>query len=148
MSETTKLGGLDEQTTEEKVVDFNEAKKNRPLFHVWQVGDKEYKLKLKTSAIETLENKYKQGMFSLVMEDMPPLTIMLTVIFAGLRDWQHGVTFDGVKAIYDAWVDNEGGNQLDLYTKVLMPMLAVSGFFTEKQAGDIMKSIDNMDSGL
>lgn len=148
MSDVTKMGGLDEQTAEEKVVDINEAKKTRRPFHIWKVGDEEYKLKLKTSAIEMLENKYKQGLFSLIMEDMPPLTIMLTVIFAGLRDWRHGITFDGVKAIYDAWVEKDDGNQLDLYTKVLMPMLAVSGFFTKKQGDDIMAKIEDMDSGL
>lgn len=144
------LGGLDDQTRieEDKVTSITEAKKKRRPFHIWTVGGKEYKLKLKTNAIEKLENKYRKAVFSLVMDDMPPLTIMLTVVYAGLRDWQHGFSFDDMKNIYEKWVDEEDGNQLEFYTKVLLPMVAVSGFFTAKQAEEILTNVENLDDAL
>jgi len=143
------LGGLDDQTAnEEKVTNFQDAKKNRRPFHIWKVGDTEYKLKLKTDAIETLENKYRQAVFTLVTNDMPPLAVMLTVVYAGLRDWQHGIKFDDMKKIYQKWVDEEGGNLMEFYAKVLMPMMAVSGFFTAKQAEEILSKTEDLDDAL
>ena len=57
------MGGLDEevknQEKETKIVDLDEEKKKRKPFHYWTVGGRDYRLKLKASNIEKLENKYK-----------------------------------------------------------------------------------------
>ena len=58
--------------------------------------------------------------------------------------WHHGVTYQDVKKLYDAWTE-EGGNQMDFFTKIIMPTMAVSGFFTEKQAESMMESLQEMD---
>ena len=56
------MGGLDEevkdQKEETKIVDLDEEKKKRKPFHYWTVGGRDYRLKLKASNIEKLENKY------------------------------------------------------------------------------------------
>lgn len=49
-----------------------------------------------------------------------------------------------VQNVYDIWADEEGGNQSDLYTKVVLPTLAVSGFFTAEQAETLMQEIGNV----
>ena len=52
-----------------------------------------------------------------------------------------------MKDEYDRWTEN-GGNQMEFYTSVVMPTLAVSGFFTEKQAESMMKSLQDVDELL
>ena len=56
------MGGLDEevknQEEETKIVDLDEEKKKRKPFHYWTVGGRDYRLKLKASNIEKLENKF------------------------------------------------------------------------------------------
>ena len=119
---------------EEKVVDFGEEKKRRKAFHIWTVGDNEYKLKLSTSNICMLEEKYKRNLLDLVsMGSIPPLNIMLTIIQAATLPWHHGIKYKAVQNIYERYVE-EGGSQTDLVSNVLMPTLAVSGFFTPDQA--------------
>lgn len=150
------LGGIDEDMDQEirdeergeNVVAIVERKPKRRPFHYWKVGEREYKLKLITRLIEKLENKYRQNILNLVAGDgIPPLSVMLTVIQAAMSPWEHGIDYDDIKRIYDCWTE-EGGNQMEFYTGVVMPTLAVSGFFTEKQAESMMKSLQDVDELL
>lgn len=150
----SELGGLDNEVTKDEIDNGNvtqfseiEKRKRRP-FHYWTVGEKEYKLKLTTQMIEKLENKYRSNMLSLVMDSgIPPLSIMLTIVQAAMAPWQHGVGYSDVKKIYSSWVDN-GGDQMTFFSGVIMPTLAVSGFFTEKQAASLLESVESMDDLL
>ena len=124
----------DDSESEEKVVDFGEEKKRRKAFHIWNVGDNEYKLKLRASIICKLEEKYKRNLLDIVsMGSFPPLNIMLTIIQAAMLPWHHGIKYKEVQDIYERYVE-EGGSQTDLVSNVLMPTLAVSGIFTPDQA--------------
>lgn len=144
------LGGLDEELEQrigeessEKTVPFPEEKPKKRPFHYWKVGDREYKLKLNTSTIEQLENKYKTNVMNLVSNDgLPPLSVMLTIVQAAMKPWNHGVTYSDVKKMYDSWSE-AGGTQMIFYTGILMPTMAVSGFFTEKQAKALMESMSD-----
>lgn len=49
-----------------------------------------------------------------------------------------------VQNLYDYWADKEGGNQTDLYSKVIIPTLAVSGFFTQEQADVLVEEMQNV----
>lgn len=139
------LGGLEnteEKQTEEKVLDINEAKKKRKPFHYWTVGGRDYRLKLKASTIGKLENKYKKNMTNILLDDgIPPLSIMLTVIQAAMEPWEHNVSYTDVQKLYDKWAEEEGGNQTDLFSKTIIPLMAISGFFTQKQAEDILEEL-------
>lgn len=139
------LGGLEnteEKQTEEKVLDITEAKKKRKPFHYWTVGGRDYRLKLKASTIGKLENKYKKNMTNILLDDgIPPLSIMLTVIQAAMEPWEHNVSYTDVQKLYDKWAEEEGGNQTDLFSKTIIPLMAISGFFTQKQAEDILEEL-------
>ena len=136
------IGGLDEEkevqeeTTE--IINLNEEKKKRKLFHYWRVGDHEYKLKLRAANVERLENKYKCNIMNLV-EEMPPLSTMLTIIQAAMLEWEHGIKYERIKQLYDQYTD-EGGNQISLYRDIILPTLAVSGFFTEDATAQILEA--------
>lgn len=139
------LGGLEnteEKQAEEKVLDITEAKKKRKPFHYWTVGGRDYRLKLKASTIGKLENKYKKNMTNILLDDgIPPLSIMLTVIQAAMEPWEHNVSYTDVQKLYDKWAEEEGGNQTDLFSKTIIPLMAISGFFTQKQAEDILEEL-------
>lgn len=136
------LGGLDEekqvQEEETKVVNLDEEKKKRKPFHYWTVGGRDYRLKLKTSNIEKLENKYKCNIMHLV-DDVPALSVMLTIIQAAMLPWEHGIKYSDIQELFDQYVE-EGGSQIDLYKNIVIPTMAVSGFFTEKMAADILEA--------
>ena len=106
------MGGLDEevkdQKEETKIVDLDEEKKKRKPFHYWTVGGRDYRLKLKASNIEKLENKYKCNVMHLV-DDMPALSVMLTIIQAAMLPWEHGVKYDDILNLFDKYVE-EGGS--------------------------------------
>jgi len=146
----TKLGGMDEELnqevgSEEKIVSIEEAKTKRRPFHYWEVGGQSLKLKLTTQMIEQLEKKYRKNILTLITEgDIPPLSTMLTILQAAMSPWHHGITYEKVTKLYDTWFE-DGGNQMALFTSVVMPTLAVSGFFTEKQADSMLNSMKNMD---
>lgn len=134
------LGGLEEkkeETKNETSVETTEEK--RKPFHYWTVGGRDYRLKLKASTIGKLENKYKQNIMNMI-DDMPPLSVMLTIIQAAMEPWEHGMDYSDVQKLYDRWTE-EGGNQMELFSGVIIPTMAVSGFFTEKQAQAIMEEL-------
>lgn len=146
--------GLDEETSQEEklkesnITDFEIAKKKRLPYHIWTVGDTDYKMKLTTDKIAMLENKYRMNILRLVtMNDIPPLSTMLTIAQAALLPWQHGMKFEKVKSLYDTWLE-EGGNQMDFYSRVIIPTLSVSGFFTADQTESIMKNLNAADELL
>lgn len=145
------MQGLDEELNQEfnvedkenveNVVDFGEVKKRRKEFHIWKVAENEYKLKLSTTNICMLEEKYKRNLLDLVSAgSIPPLNLMLTIIQAAMLPWHHGIKYKNVQSIYETYVEN-GGSQTDLVSNVLMPTLAVSGFFTQDQADSMTEKM-------
>lgn len=143
------LGGLDEEVKEEStatnervVIDLEAEKKKRKPFHFWKVGSEEFKLKLRTAQISKLENKYKCNIITLV-EDIPPLDVMLTIVQAAMMEWTHGVKFEKVQRLFDQYVE-EGGSQIDFYTKIILPTMVVSGFFTQKMADSVMEAMEEL----
>jgi hypothetical protein len=144
------LGGIDEEVGKEEmeqdnITNISDRKPKRRPFHYWEVRDTTYKLKLITATIERLENKYRTNLVNLVGNDgIPPLSVMLTITQQAMVTWHHGITYQDVKKLYDSWTE-DGGNQMDFFTKIIMPTMAVSGFFTEKQAESMMESLQEMD---
>ena len=95
------LGGLNDvsekdEMKEEKVVNLDEEKKKRKPFWYWTVKGRDYRLKLKASTIGKLENKYRQNIMNLV-EDMPSLSVMLTIIQAAMEPWEHGIDYPDIQ---------------------------------------------------
>ena len=84
------------------------------------------------------------GIILNMLDDIPPLSVMLTIIQAAMEPWEHGMSYTKVQNLYDYWADKEGGNQTDLYSKVIIPTLAVSGFFTQEQADVLVEEMQNV----
>lgn len=146
--------GLDKEIEEElgeekrENIQEKEEKPKRRMFHVWKVGDEEYKMKLNAQMTEAVENKYKTNILNLIAEDgIPPLSVMLTIVQAALSPWNHGMKYKEVQKLYDEWC-KEDGNQMDLLSRVIMPTMVVSGFFTKDQGESIMDDLEKAESIL
>lgn len=116
------------EAEENKVI---EMPKRKP-FALWEVGGQSYKLKLKTTAIVELESKYKTNLMNIMgsgQGGMPALSVMLDVAHAAMKDWNHGITKNGVMDIFNKYIE-EGGSQLSFYMTVYMEIFTVSGFFS------------------
>lgn len=130
--------GFDDEMKDEKqsadadnVVHLEEKKKRKP-FAYWTVGGRDYKLKLNTSTIVKLEEKFKRNLLDL-LNGVPPLAVMLTITQAAMKEWEHGIKYADVQRLFDQYCD-EGGTQLTFMTDVLMEIYKVSGFFSESQS--------------
>lgn len=124
-----------------------ERPKRKP-FAVWSVGGFDYKLKLTASAICKLEQKYKKNLMLLITDEgIPPVAVMLTIIQAAMIPYHHGMTYLAVQNVFDQYVE-EGGDQNRLMTNVLMPLMGVSGFFTQNQMDILMEEMKELDSTL
>ena len=149
MEDTYKQGFDEELVTEKPAEEMMQIKpKKRAPYAIWSVGEKEYKLRLTAVDISKLEARYRRNLLLYLTDDgIPPVADMLTVIQASMRSFHHGMTFSVVQGLYDEYVD-EGGDQNKLMAEVLMPLLAVSGFFTQSQAEMLMKEMEDMDSNI
>lgn len=142
--------GLDEELTAEEIgIDSpKEEKMKRKPYSTWNTGAKEFKLKLTASAISKIEEKYRKNLLVLIMDDgLPPVSTMLTVIQASMLKFHHGMTFIKVQDAYDEYVDN-GGDQTKLFSEVIMPLLGVSGFFSQNQMEILTEEMKDADSPM
>lgn len=134
-----------EEKQEENVVSMEEAKKSRKPYHVWTVAGKEHKMLLTTSEILKLEDKYRTNLMNLVMTDsIPTLSVMLTLAKGSMVHWENGISDKVIKDLYDAWMKENNGNQQQFYLEVIMPVMTVSGFFTESQAQEITERLQEL----
>lgn len=98
----------------------------------WKVKDVEYKLKLATSEIIALENKYKCNLLTLI-DGTPSLSVMLDITHKAMKKFNHSIKEKDVIAIYDDYLE-EGGSQVSFMTDVFVPIFKVSGFFPKAVA--------------
>lgn len=125
-----------------------EFKPKRAPFATWTVGGKEYRLRLTAVDISKLEQRYRRNLLLYLTDDgLPAVADMLTVIQAAMRTYQHGMTFLAVQGLYDKYID-EGGDQNNLMAEVLMPLLAVSGFFTPSQEEMLAQEMKDLDTNM
>ena len=125
---------------EEKVV---EMPKKRP-FQVWNVGGETFKMKLDTSGISELEQKYKTNLMNVMGTGnggMPALTVMLDVAHAAMRKYHHGVKRTDLNEIFDRYVE-DGGSQLAFYTEIYMGIFSVSGFFSDTLTNQMQDALE------
>lgn len=105
----------------------------RKQFAIWEVDGEEYKLKLKTSTLCDLEEKLGTSLMTVLGNgNMPALKIMLTITHYSMKDYNSNIKFKDVQNLFDKYLD-EGGNQLEFFSNVVMDIYKVSGFFTEAQ---------------
>ena len=133
---------LESKEEEDKVVSLEEKKKRRP-FAYWEVGGQTYKMKLTTQNICRLEDKFKTSLLNVLFGagSVPPLSVMLTITQAAMLPYNNKIKYEGVQALFDKYCE-EGGTQMTFMTDVFMEIYKVSGFFTEDQAEEMDKRLE------
>lgn len=111
---------------------MHEVVEMKKKFAIWTVGGEEYKLKLPTSAIITLEEQYGCNLLKLA-QTAPKLKDMMKITYHAMRPYKPKLKETEVYELFDQYVD-EGGSQTDFTTDVFFEIYKVSGFFSEKQA--------------
>ncbi len=109
-----------------------ETQPKRKAFATWEVGGETYRLKLTTAVICQLEEKFKTNLMNLLGSDdsIPPLSNMLYITHAAMKNYHHGIKLEDVKAMYDTYL-SEGGSLVSFFINVFMPIYQVSGFFSQ-----------------
>lgn len=115
-------------------------------FEIWEVNGEEYKLKLKTSSIIALEEKFKTSLMSLleVNGNITPLNIMLQITHYAMKDYNHSIKLNDVYDLFDKYCE-EGGSQLGFYQDVFMGIYQVSGFFTPSMTMELQKEMSEIE---
>jgi hypothetical protein len=93
----------------------------------FHAGNKDYKLRLNTRAVVSLEKQLgcnPLGIFG-NGEEIPTVTVMVTVLHAALQSLEHGITLNDAYDIFDAWLE-DGHASVD-FVHVILDLYKVSG---------------------
>jgi hypothetical protein len=139
----SEFNGLDQELELEEQNNIVEIqpKTKRKMFYEWEVDGVSYKLKLQTSVICKLEEKFGCNLLDVISKDgIPPLTHMLTIAQGAMAPWNHKMKYSDVQKLFDRYTE-EGGDQLSFFSNVIMGTMAVSGFFTQSQAEELTEKM-------
>ena len=93
----------------------------------FEVGDKSYKLRLNTRNIVLLEKQIGCNPLSIFGngEQVPTVTVMVTVLHAALQQYNHGITLNDAYDIFDDYLA-EGHSSVD-FLPVILEVYKASG---------------------
>lgn len=102
----------------------------------FSAGGKEYKLRLNTRNIVSLEKAL--GMNPLAIfgngETMPTITTLVTILHASLQQYQHNITLDDAYDIFDNYLAD--GNTMTDFIPVVLDLYRVSGLIRKTENGE------------
>lgn len=102
----------------------------------FHAGNKDYKLRLNTRAVVSLEKQLgcnPLGIFG-NGEEIPTVTVMVTVLHAALQSLEHGITLNDAYDIFDAWLE-DGHASVD-FVHVILDLYKVSGIVPKEVAAE------------
>lgn len=102
------------------------------LYYDFTAGNKDYKLKLDTRNIVSLEKKIGCNPLAIFGkgDTIPTVSTMVAVLHASLQPYHHGITIDDAYSIFDAYL--EDGNSTTDFINVIVEIYKVSGIINEK----------------
>lgn len=95
-------------------------------------GDQNYKLRLTTRAVVTLEKQIGCNPLAIFGdgEDLPTITTMVSILHASLQAYEHGINMNDAFDIFDKWL--EDGHAMTDFLSVLIELYRVSGLIGGK----------------
>lgn len=110
------------------------------LYVDFTAGGKDYKLRLNTRAVVGLEKQL--GMNPLAIfgngDSLPTVTTIIQILHASLQQYQHGISFDDVYDIYDAYIAD--GHVMTDLIPVIVDLYKASGLIKDVNKGDSEKN--------
>lgn len=102
----------------------------------FSAGGKEYKLRLNTRNIVSLEKAL--GMNPLAIfgngDTMPTITTLVAILHASLQQYQHNITLDDAYDIFDNYLAD--GNTMTDFIPVVLDLYRVSGLIRKTENGE------------
>lgn len=101
----------------------------------FSTGNKDYKLRLNTRNIVSLEKQLgcnPLGIFGVDGNTIPTITQMVVILHNSLQQFQHGISLDDAYDIFDEWLAND--HVATDFLTVILDIYKVSGIIktTEK----------------
>ena len=111
------------------------------LYVDFTAGDKNYRLRLTTRAIITLEKQLGCNPLAIFGEGdkqtIPPITSMVQVLHASLQAYEHGITMDKAYEIFDAYLEE---HTMTDFLPVILDIYKVSGIIGKEEKADTEKN--------
>ena len=105
-----------------------------------EVNGEAYELRLTSSDVMELENKWHKSIFDM-LKDNYSITTIVTMFQYMIKG--RPATLNVAKALYDGLVE-EGYSFLDISKKVVMPVLVQSGLIKESDVEDSEKNVETV----
>ena len=103
------------------------------LYYDFKVGAKDYKLRLNTRNIVMLEKQLSCNPLSIFGkgDTIPPVNVMVNVLFASLQQYQHSITLDDAYDIFDEWLAD--GHTMTDFILVIVDIYKASGLIKQSK---------------
>jgi hypothetical protein len=106
------------------------------LYVDFNAGNKLYKLRLNTRNTVMLEKSIGRNPLGIFTENgverIPTITECVTVLFASLQQYNHGISMNDAYDIFDEYLDE--GNSYTDFIPVILDIYKVSGILRESKA--------------
>lgn len=101
------------------------------LFYDFTAGNKNYKLRLNTRNIITLEKMLGANPLSVFGngDTIPKTTDMVNILWASLQQYQHSITINDAYNIFDEYLEE---NSITDFIPVILEIYKVSGIIKEE----------------
>lgn len=100
----------------------------------FKAGNKEYKLRLNTRNVVSLEKALGCNPISIFGngDKIPTITIMVKILHASLQQYQHSITLDDAYDIFDAWLDDN--HVMTDFIPLIVELYKISGIIKNDTA--------------
>ena len=94
------------------------------LFHIIKIGDTEYKCKINTNGLVSLERRLKGNPLNIFMTigdenfTLPKIEDLLIIFHESLTTYQHGISMDDVYDIFDKYIE-DGKTIVDFINEIV-----------------------------
>ena len=101
------------------------------LFHIIKIGDTEYKCKINTNGLVSLERRLKGNPLNIFMTigdenfTLPKIEDLLIIFHESLTTYQHGISMEDVYDIFDKYI--EDGKTIVDFINDIVEIFNVSG---------------------
>lgn len=100
------------------------------VYTSWQVGEKEYQLRLSAASMVQVERKLGRGIFA-ALSNLEEFGTLLTLLWGALLPTMPKIKEQEVYELYDQYI-GEGGSFQDL-TNIILVLLEQAGFASRQQ---------------
>lgn len=110
------------------------------LYTEFKAGEKEYKLRLRTRDIITLEKQIGGNPLSIFGngDKLPTVNIMVAILHSSMQAYQHNITLTDAFDIFDEWVAD--GNSITDFLPVIVEVYKSSGLLPKDKDGEEEKN--------